>query len=274
MRWLTVHSLMAICFCCCHALAQTEAIRSVALCRDTALLRDGAPECVVVRSDTDPGAATAAERIARGLLAKYGAAFPLVGDSAVCKQRLGPVRQEYRGRNLIVVGSLESNLAVLPLYAQFLCGSDSFYPGGDGYELRTVSSPWGTGRNVIVVGASTQQGLEAAAQAFLAKLPDARDRGALLPHLLEVRPGGEMAKLFQQTIALYERAKPLDPAQDYDVNSFTSPAFHYHWTGDLRWAERARDFIRHLNRRFKDAYLVSDYTFESIYRAWDMVEDA
>lgn len=240
----------------------------------TALVSDGRASCVVVTSGSDPEAAAVAGSLADGMGAKYGVKFPLVSDITVCRERLGPVGKEHQQTHLIVVGNLHSNRVVFPLYVQFLCGADTHYPGGDGYELRTVGNPWGTGKNVVIVGASTLAGLRAATDAFLLHLPKLGERGATLPHLIAVRPGKELKPEFEDIRSRLERRKRPIAGKHYGQECFYRPAFRYYWTGDQRWAELARDYIRHFNLELKDKYRVSHYNMETIFRAWDMVEES
>ncbi|MEW6356039.1 MAG: VCBS repeat-containing protein [Planctomycetota bacterium] len=241
----------------------------------TEIVKDGAANCIVVSPATDTDAAQVAERLCQGLQEKYGVPFAKVSDHSVCKERLAPVGKEYLEKNFIAVGNLYTNRVLFPLYAQYLCGSDSFYPGGDGYELRTVANPWGTGRNVIVVGGTTPAGMRAGVEALLRRLPESKNRTAALPYLLDVKPGGEVQTMFAQTAEMLPRWSEPDVRKPYGVETFTLPANRYYWTGDTRWAEVARSYIvRYFNATFQQKYPISHYTMEGMYRAWDMVEES
>jgi len=241
---------------------------------NTTLVREGRADCVIVAPSSEPEAAAVASRVADGIGAKYGLKFPIVSDVAVCRERLGPVGREHQQTNLIVVGNLCNNRAIFPLYVQFLCSADSHYPGGDGYELRTIGNPWGTGRNVVVVGASSPAGLRAAADAVLRHLPETDDQGATLPHLIAVRPGKGLEPEFESIRARVDQYQRPTAGKHYGLERFYRPAFRYYWTADRRWAELARDYIRHFNAEFKEKYRVSHYNMETMFRAWDMVEES
>jgi hypothetical protein len=248
-------------------------IENMRLYPETALVADGQAQAAVVYSAADAAAADAARELHRELEARCGVPFPLVADSEVCPERLAPVGEEWRETNLIVVGNLYANRAILPLYALYFCGADSVYPGGDGYELRTVSNPWGTGRNVIVVGGSSVEGMRAGVAALLERLPEAQGGEVVLPRLHQVEPDGDMVAMFSQASG---RVQPFpEPTRQQDIHRFWQAAYRYHWTGDERWAEIARDNLRWFNDHFREGkYAVSDYTTQHLFRAWDVLEES
>ena len=241
---------------------------------DTQLAADGRACSVVVAPSADPAAVASAQRLAAGMAAKGGVQFRVAPDTVVCPERLGPVADEYRQTNLIVVGNLHNNRAVFPLYVQFLCSPDAHYPGGEGYELRTVGNPWGTGKNVVVVGASTQAGLDAAVQALLDRLPADRTDALSLPHTVAIRPGAALKAEFDNIAGRYAGWPRPTPKRYYPLAKFWQPAFRYYWTGDPRWAGLARDYMRHFNAEFRTKYRVSHYDMETLYRAWDMIDES
>ncbi|MGD9496873.1 MAG: hypothetical protein AB7Y46_11275 [Armatimonadota bacterium] len=229
----------------CAAAQGIPEIDRVVVYPETALVAEGQPEACIVASSTDEGAAAVAAELQQGLREALGVELPLVTDDEVCPERLGPVGEPWRQTNLIIVGNLDANRAILPLYALFLCGADSVYPGGDGHELRTVSNPWGTGRNAIVVGGSSVEGMRAAAQALLGALPAGQEGTVVLPRLLETMPGGAQVAAFASAAA---RAGGQGlPSSQAEISRFWEAANSYHWTGDPRWAEVAGERMRFFN---------------------------
>ena len=83
----------------------------------------------------------------------------------------------------IVLGSVVVNPRMLYLYAHCYLFADDVYPGGDGYEVRTVHDPWGTGQNVLAIGATTPAGARAGLAALGEQLA-AGDDLVLEPTLL------------------------------------------------------------------------------------------
>ncbi len=241
---------------------------------DTPLLQDGRPAAIVVASASDPAAAAAAAIVAAALKDRYAVEFPVVADAAVCPRRLAPVGDAYQTNNLIVVGNLYNNRAIFPLYALRLCGTDSGYPGDGGYEVRTVSNPWGTGRNVLVVGASVATNMRAAVAAFTNRLPAVTGNAAVMPYTIAVKPGPSQRSSFTAKANAVAAWPAADTNLAYDISSFCAPAENYYWTGDERWAAIARDYINVFNVQFANLYPVGHYTMEGAYRAWDMVEES
>ena len=242
-------------------------------CPDTVLVRDGVVTAIIVGSASDPAAMACAQQAAAGVKEAIGIDIPIVLDDAVCAVRGGPLAEAYRASSAIVVGNLDNNRAFFPLYIEFLAGSDSRYPGGDGYEIRSVCNPWGTGVNVLIIGASGPEGLRAGVGAWLARLPRPAGGTLAFPYTIAIRPGPELKKAFVSADPDTTR-QPIDPEAWYSVNPFCEAAQHYYWTGDKRWARRAHDFMSYHNARFSERYPMNDYDMERLYRAWDLIEES
>lgn len=240
---------------------------------NTDLVRDGEAACVIVAPTEEPWAA-GAQAVASALRDAYAVEFATAPHTEVCPVRLGPVAEQFRERNLIVVGNVHTNRAMLGLYAGFRLGADTHYPGGDGYELRTIADPWGTGRNVVVIGASTPEGLERAVEAFAAMLPALGDGAAVLPLTLQVKPGEGLAAAFEASAAEATRwhSGPFE-ARDHVANRVYAAALRYHWTGDENWLVAARDALRFFNEVYETQYPLSDYEFDPWFRAWDLIDE-
>ncbi|MCD6322187.1 MAG: PQQ-like beta-propeller repeat protein [Clostridiales bacterium] len=83
---------------------------------------------------------------------------------------------------VILVGNLADNSCVEHLYYQFLCATDKWYPGPDGYEVRTLIDPFGTGFNIIHVGYSDQAGLKTAINVLASEVAES------IPHMKTIKP--------------------------------------------------------------------------------------
>lgn len=68
--------------------------------------------------------------------------------------------------NIIAVGNMSSNSFIEKLYRQWYSLLDLKYPGKGGYVVRSLHNPYGTGRNVIFVGGSDDDGVKNAAKVF------------------------------------------------------------------------------------------------------------
>ncbi|MFC1713203.1 hypothetical protein ACFL6S_06030 [Candidatus Poribacteria bacterium] len=91
--------------------------------------------------------------------------------------------QELLSHTVIVLGGIHTNRAMLPLYARYLCFGDADYPGYDGYVIRTIAYPFGTGTAAISLEASTPEGENAAVERFAALL--SQSEGNQFPQTLE-----------------------------------------------------------------------------------------
>ena len=273
-RWPRVVWLWSVGVAAIGATSPSRPARSVArFYPETVLIREGQPVAAIVGPASDPAALAAAHELAHGLREKAGIEIPVVPDTTVCAARGAPVSEAYRAKTLIVVGNLDNNRAFLPLYVEFLAGSDSRYPGDDGYEVRSVCNPWGTGANVLIVGASGATGLQAGVRAWLERLPSPSSGTLVLPYTIAIRPGAELREAFEAADPEKTR-RPIDPNAWYNVNPFSEAAQNYYWTGDERWARRAHDFLSYHNARFSKRYRMNDYDMERLYRAWDQIEES
>ncbi|MBI4550817.1 MAG: PQQ-like beta-propeller repeat protein [Candidatus Latescibacteria bacterium] len=133
----------------------------------TRLTGDSAPlACIVIPSgEPYPRLAQAIQRTVR---AASGVQLPIRFDTDM-------LPEEVRQTNVIVLGNLADNRLIETLYYQWYTLVDRSYPGPGGYVLHTIHDPWGTGRNVIIVGASDVEGIENAAAEFQQRLPSTKD---------------------------------------------------------------------------------------------------
>ncbi len=83
---------------------------------------------------------------------------------------------------VILAGNLANSNCVKYMYYQFLSATDKWYPGPDGYEIRTLIDPFGTGFNIIHIGYSDEAGLDFALGIILKELSDS------IPHLKIIKP--------------------------------------------------------------------------------------
>ncbi len=132
---------------------------------DTVLVADGQPQAVIVAPEGEEWqqVAAAVQDLVRNLT---GAEMPVKTATDISDD-------EIRDTNAVILGSVVNNRRLLYLYSHYYVFADDVYPGEDGYEVRTVHDPWGTGKNALVIGASTPDG----AQAGLAALAEQAQKG-------------------------------------------------------------------------------------------------
>ncbi len=165
-----------------------------------------------------------------------------------------------------------TNRAIFPLYAGYYTCCDARCPGDAGYELRTVVRPFGRPANCLIVGAGTSKGALAGTDRLIERLKALpRGTNVALPYLLEVKLGNELTRILEPAFKeLRGEIKPKhDPKQSGPQFDFTRNAQLYFYTGDERFAQRARDAItsgggaHHLD--------ANDYSLENLAVAWRRV---
>ncbi len=131
-----------------------------------------------------PSHKDAAEKIAEAIEDKCGQAPAIVADTEI----IGSVPGQ---EPLLVIGNLADNVVMRKLYFEWYTLVDRRFPGASGYLLQTIHNPYGSGNNIVVVGASDDTGLAAAAEKFLQHIGD----GAKIGRIYDVLPSEDYAKL-------------------------------------------------------------------------------
>lgn len=123
-------------------------------------------------------------------------------------------------------GHLGNNAALRRLYTARRCFVDTFFPGPGGYFARSVSDPFGHGRNCVVVGASAHQDLPAALAALSAVI--LQSQGQLqrvhahhLSHPLPDPPTqAQQGELVRQALATWQGGWNASPFRDGRLREF------------------------------------------------------
>lgn len=215
-----------------------------------------------------------ADRLAAAIAAQGAPAPECCADTALIPQRSTPLPDAFRRRTLLVLGSLNTNRVLQPLYADFLCSTDATYPGGDGYDLRTIVNPYGTGTNLLLAGGSTFRGVERAVEKLAAAIAAA---GPVLtiPWLLEVDVAPALAaQLAAWPYTSLADSAELQASRARGLMFITEPirligayTLMWSWTADVRYAHVARDQLIALNARMTDGYGDWHYLAERFMRA-------
>ncbi|NPV09672.1 MAG: PQQ-binding-like beta-propeller repeat protein [Anaerolineae bacterium] len=251
---------------------------------DTAFVADGRPQAAIVAPDT-PAYRAQADKIVVAVRCLSGAALPVYRDTD-----LDPWAPP--ALNLIALGNVIDNCLLGPLYACHYVAADRFYPGAGGHVLRTVHDPWGTGRNLVLVGGSEARGVAAAADRLVAALR--RDQvGVSVPPLLQVTLGPEVLSrvpdlALEPDEALIERemAEARNMLETSAHGGITEPlgraGFLYYLTGKVGWAEVFRRLAYLMYEDFqsgREQYggpwgMDADFRLHKMMPAWDLVEEA
>ncbi len=161
------------------------------LVRETVLVRDGRACAEILHPDTPSGRAAAAA-LAAAVKERTGTALPC---------RTGTAADREPKQTVIMLGHVGNNPALLPLYGRFQTLADPICPGPGGALAQTVSDPFGNGADVIVAGASDEDGLAASA-GLVADALRARPAGPTLalPRLFQARYGEAFRKRYAQAV--------------------------------------------------------------------------
>ncbi|MDP6776407.1 MAG: hypothetical protein QGI83_06560, partial [Candidatus Latescibacteria bacterium] len=83
---------------------------------------------------------------------------PYCGGGPVVATDEGPSIEGLKDGHWVLLGSAMNNPAIMALYRRNYAFVDDFYPGGNGYALRTIHNPENQGHNVLMVGGSCPEG--------------------------------------------------------------------------------------------------------------------
>ncbi len=242
--------------------------------RDTAL----GHETAIIYPAVDPHYRALANQLAAAISARGDAPPECVADTALIPTRSTPLPAAYRRRPLVVLGNLNTNRVLQPLYAHYPRSPAPAHPGGDGYDLRTIVNPYGTGTNVILAGGSSLRGVERAVERLLAVIGGASP-GVTVPFLLQVEIAPALAaQLARWPYTSLEDSSALQASRGRGLMFITEPirligAYTMMWslTADERYAVVARYQLRWLNERMTDGYGDWHYLAERFLRAMPLL---
>lgn len=278
-----------------EAVVQQHLIRQLApLHLETVIVKDGAPMAAIVLAEGEMWSA-AAQKLRAAIAARTRVELPLLAAGQVTDK-------DWADRTLIVLGNLMSSPAYARLYNNYFVCADAAYSGAGGYELRTVHNPWGTGRNVIALGAQDAAGASAGADRLVAEIARQGRTGQLaLGRLLvlhlqaEGRRAPIEARLSVEDVARMKRdfGSPADKSDSEktggsarsDAYATAKYAMQYHRTGDEGWFELFRfalerqlryydteEYIKEEGPRRYDRDFRDSWAWRMVV-AWDLLEE-
>ncbi|MEO8395691.1 MAG: hypothetical protein ABI700_22040, partial [Chloroflexota bacterium] len=220
--------------------------------RDTPLI-----DTTIVYPAADPAYRALAQTLANTIQQTVGAAPDLHADRDLMPSNSTPLPNSYRQHALILLGNLNTNRALLPLYARYYCATDATYPGGDGYDLRTIVNPYGTGANIILAGGSSFQGVQRAVERLISHITTSNGR---LPFLLDVELDPALAQSLAEwpdaplKVALEQGIRKTHQLNEDHMKLIGAYGIMYAWTGDRHYGEWSADLLESLNAQMTDSY--------------------
>ena len=177
-----------------------------------------------------------ARRIAAAAKELTGAAVPILKDD-------GPAGRLPLGGHVIALGNRSTNRLIAALYDRLYCMLDLRYPGRGGYVVRTLHSPFGDGRNVVLVGGSDDGGVAKAADVLLRRLKAAAaGKSIRIGRLAAIRLGeGLRVPKDIRDVKIWDASAGYGSTGYFGWNSLSKRMALYYMTGD---AFHAREFLR------------------------------
>ena len=214
------------------------------LCLKTPIVEKGEAQAVIVSSNSPAHQKLAKEIVAR-VREATGAELSIKPDTAFAEADAKTV-------NVITLGNLMSNQFVARLYGRWYARTDAWYPGKGGYEVRTIHDPWGTGKNVILLGGSDDEGVAAAVAEFLKLIKPGKD--LVLDRLMNIRLSPDLDREeFSKRMDDKRLTSIREKLKRSNMRSLISQAglyaFNYYVSGNDQWAPLFRDaLLEHRSR--------------------------
>jgi len=250
----------------------------------TDLVRDGKPMAAIVR----PASGVhdqAARQISQAIEQLTGCALPVITDS-------DPRAAVPLVGNVILLGNRSTNRAIGTLYDRHYTFLDAKHPGQGGYEVRTLHSPFGDGRNAILVGGSDRDGVAEAAGRLVDWLKASGPRrGALtVGWRMDVR----LSSAYQvpddiQQVETWSASEGYGSGGYFGWNPISKHMALYYMTGDETHAQeflrlafpdaRAKQELADIAGEMienKDAPLSGPYHYNAheMILLWDLIEES
>lgn len=249
---------------------------------ETDLAKTGEPAAVLVVPEGDAELQAQARKIADALAAK-GITIPIASDA------------DYRDlsgleKNLILLGTRDTNLAIKKLYYLHYTLLDTRYPGPGGSVVRSLHNPFGDGHNIILVGGGDKAGLDRAVEDLIAEIEKAPSEGGnvQLGFLQKIHLGkGITPPELAKDAKLWESSTGYGNGGYFGWNQISRNLALFYMTGEERYA---KEFLRlafpdaqaveELVKLDKEAYddphdpLVKPYHYQAAMMIlyWDLVE--
>lgn len=204
----------------------------------TPLVKGGVPDGIIVCSSL-AAHQVLAQRVVESIRVATGTVLPIRLDNETTEA-------DWRNTHVIALGNLMTNRLIERLYCRWYVRTDAWYPGTGGCELRTVHDPWGTGKNVILLGGSGAAGVTAATDEFLKLVQPGRD--LVLEPLLNIHLSPDLSReQFARSLDDSAVEKSKAGFKRATMRSLVARAgtyaFNYYASGDPRWATLYRDCV-------------------------------
>ncbi len=204
---------------------------------DTVLVAEGKPRAVIVTPDEADWRALAGG-LAAAIKQATGADLPVRLADEVSDD-------DVAATNAIMLGTIINNRRLLYPYSHSLVFADSGFPGDGGFEIRSVHDPWGTGHNLICIGASDATGARLGVDAFKEHVRPGPD--LILPRMLDVKLNGD-------ALAAYGRLFSTAPDEAWEKGQKSACENHLKTAGTRGLFSHAQSVGRNYALTRQEAY--------------------
>ncbi|MFO7948641.1 MAG: hypothetical protein R6V19_17700 [Armatimonadota bacterium] len=236
---------------------------------ETILAADGGAKAVIVSNSQIPAYRATALQLQHSIEDLCGVELPIIeADDTTSDEVLAD-------RNAIVLGNLATSSFVKELYWQWYTMLDMWYPGEDGFVVRSLHDPYGTGNNVILLGGSEDNGVRRAARVFV----DMLDEGDPLTvgRLMEIKLGDNHTvppegEWMDPRLRIFH--EPLEHRTVHECPlGFTDASLaglRYYYNGDKEALQRFKDLALNTD------ILSDQYHYYAHMHAllWDLIEES
>lgn len=233
---------------------------------ETQLVEAGKTRAVIVSSSRQPSYADIARQVQQRVRELTGVELPMVDAEQTSTDEV------LTKTNAVVLGNLVTSKFVETLYWEWYTITDLWYPGKGGYEVRTVHDPYGTGKNVILLGGSDDQGVKEATESFCALL--SKGDPLKVGRLMQIRlgEGCPPPKPTSFTDWVDPRWRIFRDVQGAPLgHTLASKAgIIYYYCGDEAYAKRFRDMALNTDMLSN----ANHYYAHMNAIAWDLVEES
>ncbi|OGD23018.1 MAG: hypothetical protein A2W03_04570 [Candidatus Aminicenantes bacterium RBG_16_63_16] len=216
------------------------------------------------------GLETSAKKLQAALTARCGREIPFADPDSLKKEDLA-------GRHLIIIGHIADNKWALELYKQRRAFADAQFPGKEGYIIHPAGSIWDRDRNALVIGASSDDGLLPAFDAFVNLLPQGAEK---IDALHALKTGLRMPAPPQNAAAMFEDTRRSAVTSRAPYGAVGEWGLNYFLTGDRAWAGLFRDgFAAFYDRAKKSGDWVPEpwtniyFSLRGLFLAWGLIDD-
>ncbi|RLG75224.1 MAG: hypothetical protein DRO14_04820 [Thermoprotei archaeon] len=189
-----------------------------------------------------------------------------------------------------------NNKVIADLYSLYYAFSDGFFPGLNGFELRTIHDPWGDGRNVVLIGSRNVEGARKGAEELIKSLKFREEGTVYVDKIIRVALGEDVKKIIpaevmKPTERLIQRIEERAvEAMETEAHGNLAPyialaGFLYYLSGSDKYAELFKRLI-YLYESYYRGPITStrrelgpwgfdaDFYLYRMMPAWDLVEES